>query len=795
MTQDPIPLRNKIYQALLEMLILREEHVVDLRRRGFHLETIAKNNYKSIPKSEHQRIKTAEKLFLLYGPALFDVPGFYLKIADGMPIGPRIIGDHELIIPSRTINGEIYSLILRKDKVDNNEKRYIHFSSEALSKTKLSPTPHFPMGTFIREQFFLTEGAIKGDAIAQYLGIASACLPGVTSWRQFIDTVDFNTYEYYDIAFDRDLETNKHVAKSCTSLFKHLLHKNINVRLAIWDNTYKGIDDALSNGQQITYLGKEEAKKYLERIFSAQNLEIINWKFDDYLPSTNETILSWNEIRRLPEIHFSAPPLDLNIIPAQLREWIEDSSTRMQSHPEFLFCSLITLFSAIIGRSISVNPKQHDNWKIVPILWGLLIGLPSSKKSPCLSEARKFIDKIQNRLDEEFKHATYDWKAYESSKQIQIKAIDERLKTQFKDKDKKNGVISQLIDEKTEIEKELGAAKPIHQRIYINDVTTEVLQEILRDNPYGVANIRDELSGFLMSLEKPGRENDRAFYLECFNGSDLYSVARISRGSIKFHTCASIVGGIQPDTLKTILLDGIKTGSNNDGFTQRFQLSVWPEFSKAFEYIDRLPNIEAYERVQSITEKLFEFRNKQPTGEERSVHFDSEAQNLFQEWLTEIEQRARSGKLNPPALAAHILKFPKLMCSLALLFQIIEILDSNLPTEEISISLKNAELAIEWCVFLEAHALKIYSNAISDELSAADSLHARIISKDITEGMPVREIYRKGWSNLAKKELVYAGLEVLEDHGIARLEIIESTGAPKKIIKINPLFYEKEVQH
>ena len=243
------------------------------------------------------------------------------------------------------------------------------------------------------------------------------------------------------------------------------------------------------------------------------------------------------------------------------------------------------------------------------------------------------------------------------------------------------------------------------------------------------------------------------------------------------------------------MLDGIKTGASNDGFTQRFQLSVWPEFSNEFEYIDRLPNIEAHERVQSITEKIFEFREKQPIEEKRSIHFDPEAQLLFQDWITEIERRARSGKVTPPALAAHILKFPKLMCSLALLFQLIEVLDASLPTEGILISSKNAKLAIEWCSFLETHALKIYSNAISDELSAANSLNERILAKEITDGVSVREIYRKGWSNLAKKELVYAGLEVLEDHGIARLEIIESSGAPKKLIKINPLFYEKEVHH
>jgi len=48
--------------------------------------------------------------------------------------------------------------------------------------------------------------------------------------------------------------------------------------------------------------------------------------------------------------------------------------------------------------------------------------------------------------------------------------------------------------------------------------------------------LRDELSGWLRALDKPGREGDREFYLEAWNGTGSYTVDRIGRGTIHIPT-------------------------------------------------------------------------------------------------------------------------------------------------------------------------------------------------------------------------------------------------------------------
>jgi hypothetical protein len=54
----------------------------------------------------------------------------------------------------------------------------------------------------------------------------------------------------------------------------------------------------------------------------------------------------------------------------------------------------------------------------------------------------------------------------------------------------------------------------------------------MRDNPSGVLVIRDELSGWLATLDKPGREGERGFFLSAWNGDTGYTMDRIGRGSI-----------------------------------------------------------------------------------------------------------------------------------------------------------------------------------------------------------------------------------------------------------------------
>src|SRR5438128_643904 len=71
---------------------------------------------------------------------------------------------------------------------------------------------------------------------------------------------------------------------------------------------------------------------------------------------------------------------------------------------------------------------------------------------------------------------------------------------------------------------------PTRKRLLLTDATYEKLHEILAENRAGVFVIRDELTGWLADQDKPGRDGERAFYLQAWNGDGSFNVDRIGRG-------------------------------------------------------------------------------------------------------------------------------------------------------------------------------------------------------------------------------------------------------------------------
>ncbi|MQT71750.1 DUF3987 domain-containing protein, partial [Pseudomonas sp. FSL R10-0071] len=88
---------------------------------------------------------------------------------------------------------------------------------------------------------------------------------------------------------------------------------------------------------------------------------------------------------------------------------------------------------------------------------------------------------------------------------------------------------------------------PIQRRYIVNDATVEKLGELLNENPNGLAVERDELGGWLATMQSEDGSVARAFYLECFDGNGSFTYDRIGRGTIYIKSCClSLIGGIQP---------------------------------------------------------------------------------------------------------------------------------------------------------------------------------------------------------------------------------------------------------
>ena len=85
---------------------------------------------------------------------------------------------------------------------------------------------------------------------------------------------------------------------------------------------------------------------------------------------------AWDAPQLLPDALPPVAPFDAELLPEALRGWIVDIAERMQCPPDFPAVGAIAALSGLIGARAAVAPKKHDDWRVVPNLWGLVVGRP-----------------------------------------------------------------------------------------------------------------------------------------------------------------------------------------------------------------------------------------------------------------------------------------------------------------------------------------------------------------------------------------------------------------------------------
>jgi putative DNA primase/helicase len=322
------------------------------------------------------------------------------------------------------------------------------------------------------------------------------------------------------------------------------------------------------------------------------------------------------------------------------------------------------------------------------------------------------------------------------------------------------------------------------KRLLLNDTTIEKLGMILAENERGVMLFRDELVGFLRSLDKVGHENDRAFYLESWTGSGGYSYDRVERGTLYIKSaCVSLFGTIQPGPLQTYLSGALNGDDGDDGLIQRFQVIVYPEPVRDWKNVDRKPDRIALDALFEVFERL-DKATPESLGAKTEfeslpfVRFDNAAQEVFNKWRTKLEKRLRQGDEHT-AIEAHLAKFRSLVPSLALIFHLVD--NECGPVEEPSIL-----RAIEWATFLEAHARRVYASCVSPEVRAAKEILAKVKSGNLQSPFAARDVYRRKWPGLDKPAIVKSGVELLVDLGWARIESVKTEGRNRTLAVIHP---------
>lgn len=462
----------------------------------------------------------------------------------------------------------------------------------------------------------------------------------------------------------------------------------------------------------------------------------------------------------LPVALRPVPLLPLDCLPDSFRPYVVDIAERMQCPPDFPAVGLMIVTAAVVGGQLAVRPKQQDDWEEIPNLWGAVIGRPGLLKTPALAEPMGLLRELESEA-----RAVYVKQAAEY--QLACFVYDEELrdaKEQLRDRAKQGKAqspadIAKLLPQKP--------VEPIRKRYIINDSTVEMVGALLAHNPNGLLLFRDEVTGFIAALEHEKHAGERKFYIECHSGKLASTVDRIGRGTIDIpRLCLSVLGGIQPGPLRLYQQQALKGGVRDDGLFQRFQLLVWPDAGDSSQLVDRLPNLEARQRVRSILWQLAEIDvqalgtvPQTTVGQARQINaqpflrFATDAQPLFNHWWSDLHREING--CESEALASHLAKYRGLIPSLALL---IHLADGGGP----QITRTPLTKALAWYGYLLGHAQRIYSYAPNEAMTAAAVLLKRLYL--LPDPFTARDVHRRKWTGMQSKEQVEAALNVLLEY-------------------------------
>ena len=477
-------------------------------------------------------------------------------------------------------------------------------------------------------------------------------------------------------------------------------------------------------------------------------------------PATEE-----NALVQQPEPLPSLPavlPFDYDYLPAVLRSYVKDISERMQCPPDFAAVGVLVMIGAIIGRKVSIRPKQKDDWTVIPNLWGAVVGNSGVMKSPTLAAALSPIKRLQAAAFNVFNTAKAEFDANGELLKLQQSVNTYQAKSKLKKDASAN--VSHLLKSPQ------GWEPPILKRYITNNASYEALGELLMENPNGLMVESDEIIGLLKQLDTSGQEVARSFYLTAADGDKGYTFDRIMRGK-GLHIpalCLSIIGGIQPGVLAEYVRQATGGGAGADGLLQRFGLMVYPDVSPDWKEVDRHPDSAVREAVNLLAVRLDKL-NPTDIGAENDngvlfLHFDNEAQVLFSEWRASLEIRLRSGEEHP-AIVSHLSKYRKLIPSLALINHLCD-------TGQGAISESALLRAIAFSEYLESHARRIYSYATRPDIDAAKTLLKRLAAGKLKAEFTMRDIYQKGWAGLENPSKAQAAINLLlEYHHLSEQEI------------------------
>ncbi len=285
------------------------------------------------------------------------------------------------------------------------------------------------------------------------------------------------------------------------------------------------------------------------------------------------------EIGPQPSVLSGAASFPVDAMPAPCRPLIRETTAALGCAPELVALPMLATLSSAIGTSRVIEVK--GGWREWASLFVAVVASPGAMKTPAAKVAKKPAFERQRKLGkahaeekEEWRQETREWEVEKREAQKAGEPAPEE------------------------------PAVPSMGRCVASDTTVEALVSILEDNPRGLLIHRDELAGWVRSMDqyKGGKGSDRQHWLNLWSTDEVIvdRKSRMGEPVILARPFVSLFGGIQP-----AMLGELGAGSE-DGLMDRF-LFAYPA-PRHVRFTEEEVSEEAQEEYADLYGKLADLR-------------------------------------------------------------------------------------------------------------------------------------------------------------------------------------------
>lgn len=386
-------------------------------------------------------------------------------------------------------------------------------------------------------------------------------------------------------------------------------------------------------------------------------------------------------------------PFPVDALPEPVRSYVIAGANSIGCDTSFLALPLLAGLAGAIGNTRRIMLKR--DWIQPAVVWVAIIGESGSGKSPGFRCALNAIYNRQHRLIREYERAKRAWEAEHTLHEVAM--------ANWK---------KEAADSDAPPEPPSAPVEPICRRVSVEDVTSEALAELLRQNPRGLLSLRNELSGWFTfgRYKIGGGTDDIARWLQMFD-ADPITVDRKTSGLTYVHQAAvSLAGGIQPKVFERVLGEQHR----NNGLLARLLIAHPPRRAKRWTETEIPPDLDA--EMTAVFNRLYDTEldlneNKVPVP--RVLPLTPDAKRA---WVAFVNEHGRRQLEHVDDEAAAFSKIEAYAARLALVVHCTRHAAGN-PTLENPdrVDLASIEAGIRMARWFLEEALRIYAMQGEDE--------------------------------------------------------------------------------